>query len=334
MKHSNHLKIKISVLLISALFLSGCLMQRSTPVTRSGFFFDTLVNITVYDGPKESAADECIKMCEYYDSLLSMTVSGSDIGRINAAGTEPVKVSPETIELLEYAVDCYQRTNGAFDISVAPLDIIWSAARENKIPPDETAISEALSRVGLDGLKIDKEGSFVQKEDPSLMLDVGALGKGYVADRLKILLKERGVSSAVISLGGNILTIGSRPDKKPFRIGIKKPFSDSGEISATLNVSDLSVVTSGVYERCFIYNDRIYHHILDTGTGYPADTDLLGATIISTSSLDGDALSTECILLGLDEAMKMIDETPGVAAVFISSDHSLHYSGGAAKYIK
>nr|MCR5357979.1 FAD:protein FMN transferase [Lachnospiraceae bacterium] len=154
-----------------------------------------------------------------------------------------------------------------------------------------------------------------------------------VADKIKDMLISKGVKSAVISLGGNILTIGSKPDGNPFKIGIKEPFSDSGKIAASLNVSGMSVVTSGIYERYFMHDGKIYHHIIDTETGRPKDTDLTSATIISPSSLEGDALSTECLLLGLSDAVKLIENTPDTEAVFITADNTLHYTGGAEKYL-
>ncbi|MBR6469164.1 MAG: FAD:protein FMN transferase [Lachnospiraceae bacterium] len=335
MKHSNHHRLLICLALTVALILEGCSLYTSpnAQVTVSGFYFDTLVNITIYGTNDRSPADECLEICSYYDGLLSMTVESSDISRINNAGTEPVKVSGETIDLLEYAYRCYESSDGLLDISVAPASRLWMTARESKKLPDNDSISDAVSLTGLNRLNIDRERSVVSKDIPGLSLDVGALGKGYVADRLKEMLVSKGVKSAVISLGGNIITIGNRPDGTPFKIGIKQPFSDNGSVAATLNISGMSVVTSGIYERYFIVDDKLYHHILNPQTGMPADTDLSSATIISSSSLDGDALSTRCLLLGLDDSMTLIKNTPDAEAVFITRDNKLHYTEGADKYL-
>nr|MCR5357446.1 FAD:protein FMN transferase [Lachnospiraceae bacterium] len=226
MKHSNR-ALLIPVILF-ALLMQGCSGHAALndPVKRSGFYFDTLVTITVYGNEAESYADDCLSMCSYYEGLLSMTVDGSDISRINNAGTEAVTVSGETIELLEYAMDCYDSTQGALDISVAPASRLWTDARKSNELPSDDSLSDAVSHIGLDKLHVDTESLSVSKDDPSLSIDAGALGKGFVADKIKDMLISKGVKSAVISLGGNILTIGSKPDGNPFKIGIKEPFSD------------------------------------------------------------------------------------------------------------
>ena len=316
-----------------SILAGGCGGYRSkAPITRSGFYFDTLISITIYAYEDNSILDECFNMCDRYEQLLSMTVEESDISRINAAGTEPVYVSSDTVYLLEKAFEYRALSEGRLDISVAPLSALWTKARSSKTPPQDEEIDSLIPLIGLEGFTVDAGNCCVSKSDPDAMLDIGALGKGYVADKLKEMLTNRGVTSAIISLGGNILTIGSKPDGSDYHIGIKKPFSDN-EAAVSLSISDKSVVTSGVYERYFINNDKLYHHILDPETGSPCETDLLSATIISDSSLDGDALSTICLLYGLDGAMDLINKTPGVEAILISQDNKLHYTGGAESYL-
>ena len=334
MKKITTLKRSVTVILIFSLLLQGC-AKISAPknITRSGFFFDTLINITIYDTDDEALLDECFEMCGRYEKLLSMTVSGSDIYRINEAGTEPVSVSDDTVILLKEAFKYHDISEGMLDITVAPLSALWTDARSDMTPPNEEDILELLPHVDLVEISVDADANTVSKEDPAAMLDTGALAKGYIADRLKEFLTQKGVHSAIISLGGNIVTIGSKPDGSQFRIGIKKPFGQADEAAAALKVSDMSVVTSGIYERCFTYDARLYHHILDPNTGYPCDTDLSSATIIGSSSLEGDALSTICLLYGLDKAVELINNTPGTEAVFITRDDKIHYTGGAESYI-
>ena len=315
--------------------LSPASANRDSGFTRSGFCFDTLITITIYDADGEKLLDECFDMCSYYESLLSMTVSGSDISRINEADAGiPVPVSADTVDFIEASLRYYKGSDGRLDISVAPLTQLWTAARNSGTPPDRDTVASLIADIGADKLSYDRNMCTVTKREGSLMLDPGALGKGYVADRLKEMLMEHGIRSAIISLGGNILTIGSRPDGSPFRVGIRQPFADNGEIAASLKIKDRSVVTSGTYERYFIYGGELYHHILDTRTGCPAKTDLTGATVISDSSLDGDALSTICLILGLKDATALIENTPGVEAVFITEDGKLHYTEGAAYYLE
>ena len=324
-----------TVLIITSLLLQGCSESpRPEAITRSGFFFDTLISITIYDTDDENLLNRCFEMCRDYEDLLSMTVSGSDIARINEAGNEAVSVSSDTIMLLKAAKEYYLLSDGMLDVTIAPLSKLWTTSRKSGIPPSEEDIRTLLSHVNMDKVIIDTDRSAIIKEDPGIMLDTGALAKGFIADRLRGFLIENGVHSAIISLGGNIITLGSKPDGSPFRIGIQRPFGKASESAASLRVSDMSVVTSGVYERCFTYNDRLYHHILDPKTGWPKDSDLYSATIISSSSLDGDALSTICLLYGLNEAEELINNTPGVEAVFITRDNRLHFTEGARTYVE
>ena len=160
------------------------------------------------------------------------------------------------------------------------------------------------------------------------MIDLGALVKGYAADEMAAYLKSEGVSSGLINLGGNVLTIGSKPDGSMWRIGIRKPF-DSDAIIDTVEVSDQTVVSSGVYERYFEQDGVIYHHILDPDTGYPIENGIWGDSIICSSSLQGDALSTTCLALGVEKASELIESLDGVEAVFINDRLELTKAGEA-----
>lgn len=172
------------------------------------------------------------------------------------------------------------------------------------------------------------DGNLLTFAKEGMGLDLGAIAKGYIADRIKDYLLEQGVKSATINLGGNVLCVGEKPEGTPFKIGIQKPFSDRSETIAVMNISDKSVVSSGIYERYFEKDGKIYHHILNPATGYPYDNHLVSVTIISDKSVDGDGLSTSCFALGLDKGMELINSLPDVQAVFITDDYELHYSDG------
>lgn len=160
------------------------------------------------------------------------------------------------------------------------------------------------------------------------MIDLGAIAKGYIADRLKDFLVENQVTSATIDLGGNILCVGDKPDGSAFRIGIRQPFGDQGSPMLVVPVSGWSVVTSGIYERYFEEDGTLYHHILNPSTGYPCENNLLSVTILSEHSVDGDALSTTCFSLGLSDGMALIDSLDEIYAVFVTDDYNIHYSEG------
>ncbi len=314
-----------------ALMLSGC-GKASEPISRTGFYFDTAVTITVYDATDEPLIDTCFSLCQKYEELFSRTKEGSDVYRINHSQGKPVEVSPETISLLQTALSYAKLSNGRIDPTIAPLSSLWdfgvqAALDEEQVRiPDETQIQEGLSHVGYE--KIHLSGNQVVLEDPGASIDLGFVAKGYVADRLKEYLLEQGVEHALLDLGGNVLTLGSRPDGEPFRIGIQRPFDQGGSAAAILSVRDQSLVSSGVYQRYFEKDGRLYHHILDPQTGYPVENSLYSVTILSRSSLEGDALSTTCFCLGLEEGMKLIESLPGVEAVFITQDQVLHPSSG------
>lgn len=167
-----------------------------------------------------------------------------------------------------------------------------------------------------------------------MSVDLGCIAKGYIADRMKEYLVSHGVESATITLGGNVLCIGTHPDGTPFHIGIQKPFADRNETMAIADIEDLSVVTSGIYERYFQEDGVLYHHILNPDTGYPYDNDLTSVTIISQDSADGDGLSTACFALGLQEGLKLVEAAvPKAYGIFVTKDGGVHYSRDLQKDI-
>ena len=255
---------------------------------------------------------------EYLAALLSQGLS-------NNSGGAPVTVSDDTIETLETAKYFSELSDGAFDIAIAPLTSLWDFTAEDPKAPDDADIQKVLPLCSSDGVTIDGQDITLPSDD--IQFDVGAIAKGYIADRLKDFLVKKGVNSAIINLGGNVLCIGSKPDGTPFKVGIQKPFADRNETEAVMDITGKSVVSSGIYERCFKQGGKLYHHILNPQTGYPYENGLISVTIISDQSVDGDALSTTCFALGLEDGLKFA-EKKGVQAVFITEDYELHYTDG------
>ncbi|MDE7340131.1 MAG: FAD:protein FMN transferase [Lachnospiraceae bacterium] len=341
---------KISIFLILTMFLpllNGC-SANTEPVSRTGFYFDTVIQVTIYDAKKENCLDGCMQLAETYEKMLSPTVEGSDIWNINHSGGKPVIVSDETASLLKTALTYCEMTEGRIDLTMETVSSLWnfhsdesgsaqtapsastaldtpSAGTSDRIP-DQAAISEALSHVDYHNLLI--EGNTVTLLDPESRISLGFIAKGYIADQLKEYLLSQNIESAIINLGGNLLAVGQRPDGSPFQFGIQMPFEAQGTPITALPVSDRSVVSSGVYERYFYQDDTLYHHILDTSNGYPVQNTLLGVTILSDSSTMGDALSTTCFILGPEEGMRLVESLEDVEAVFITKDYVLHYSSG------
>ena len=301
------------------LLLAGCAGKQApaSPVTRNGFFFDTFVQITLYDTDDETILDGCMELANRYENMLSRTKEGSDIWNINHAGGKSVAVSEETANLIRIALSYSARTKGIFDPAIGTVSSLWNFSTEPKGPvPDASEIENALQHVGYEKVRV--EGNTVTVSDPALQIDLGAIAKGFIADRFREYLEERGVHSALINLGGNVLAIGEKPDGSPFQIGIQTPFSGQGQIFASVPLRGQSLVSSGNYERFFEENGVLYHHILDPATGYPADSGVLGVTILADDSVDADALSTICFLLGTEKGLDLIEHTEGAEALFIT----------------
>lgn len=303
--------------------LTACKPPKQPPVTQTGFHFDTVISITLYSGGDETVLDSCFKLADYYENLFSRTKEGSDIYRINHANGKATEIAPETAELLSVALNYATLTDGEVDPTIGSASGLWDFHEDAAhIPPDSESISTALTHVNFQNVQL--SGNIVTLTDPETVLDLGFIAKGYIADKLKEHLLSEGVTSALINLGGNVLCVGSKPDNSAFTIGIQEPFATTGTPITTVSARDSSVVSSGVYERYYEYEDRLYHHILDTTTGYPVDNDLLAVSILSENSTDGDALSTICLTLGYEKAFELVDSLEDIEAIFITTDYEMH----------
>ena len=346
--------ILCTVLVCPILLFTGCgnITDADTsttgnePISISSIKLNTAVQITIYDSQDKTLLDDCLALCDKYELIFSRTNENSELYKLNhrkdtsdedsnAVGqTIPYSVSgtagtwhisEDLASLLSEGLDITRESDGAFDIAIAPLTSLWDFTAEDPKVPDDADIQNALPLCSSDGVTIDGQDITLPSDD--IQFDVGAIAKGYIADRLKDFLVKKGVNSAIINLGGNVLCIGSKPDGTPFKVGIQKPFADRNETEAVMDITGKSVVSSGIYERCFKQNGKLYHHILNPKTGYPYDNSLISVTIISDQSVDGDALSTTCFALGLEDGLKFA-EKKGVQAVFITEDYELHYTDG------
>jgi len=312
---------KSLMLFLFPLLLSGCSLKTQEPISKTGIYFDTVIQIDIYDSNDTKLLNKCFEYCESFEQTISRTIETSEIYKINHSKGNPVEVSDVTLELLQKGIEYGDLTNGKFDITIAPLMELWDFKNNSGDVPSHNDILEALSHVNYKNIVID--GNKVSLSDPDAAIDLGGIAKGYMADYLKEYLVSEGIESALINLGGNILTVGSKPDGTPYNLGIQKPFDKQGTTITSVKVTDSSVVSSGVYERYFEVDNTLYHHILDTTTGYSCDNNLLGVTILSEKSVDGDALSTSCFVLGLDAGQKLIKTLDGVDAIFITEDYEL-----------
>ena len=345
--------ILCTVLVCPMLLFTGCQNTTGTstatekePISISSIKLNTAIQITIYDSQDKSLLDDCLALCDRYELIFSRTNENSELYKLNhrkdtsdkdpnadgqtipypISGTADTwHISEDLASLLSQGLSITRESDGAFDIAIAPLTSLWDFTAEDPKVPDDAAIQKALPLCSSDGVTIDDQDITLPSDD--IQFDVGAIAKGYIADRMKDLLVKKGVNSAIINLGGNVLCIGSKPDGTPFKVGIQKPFADRNETEAVMDITGKSVVSSGIYERCFKQNGKLYHHILNPKTGFPYDNSLISVTIISDQSVDGDALSTTCFALGLKDGLKFA-EKKGVQAVFITEDYELHYTDG------
>ncbi|WP_411335443.1 FAD:protein FMN transferase [Ruminococcus gauvreauii] len=313
-----------ALLLVPGFLISGCGSKQPEMVSRQGFYFDTVIGIEAYGNPDDvrDAVEHAFALCQDMEKTFSRTRSDSELYALNHRTEQSVEVSDELADVISAGLSYYELSEGRFDITIAPVSELWDFKSENPRVPDADAIAEAVKKV--DARKVHVQGNTVTFDSPDTMIDLGAIVKGYAADRLKEHMEEDGITSGMINLGGNVMTIGRKQDGTDWSVGIQKPFAERNETIATLRAPDCSVVSSGVYERYFETDGIRYSHILDASTGYPADTDLWQATVVTDSSMQGDALSTVCMLLGYEKARQLTDQLDGVQQVlFVGDDGSL-----------
>lgn len=329
-KKNNIIKKLSAVLTASALLLTGCSGAKSSTqtdqdLTYTDMLFDTVIKIQILDPADESILDGLKKLCEKYDTMFSATNTDSELYKLNHANGQPFTVSSETANLIREGIHYSELSGGAFDLTIEPVSALWDFKADKPTVPSSDAIAQAVSHV--DYTKVDIQDNTVTLEDPEAGIDLGAIAKGYIADQVKTYLKKQGIKHAIINLGGNVDVIGTKPDGSKYNIGIQKPFDESGEAITSVQLKDQTVVTSGIYERYFKKNGKLYHHILDPRTGYPCENNLYSVSIITDSSTKADALSTTCFLLGYEKGMELIQSMDGVEAIFITDDEKVHKIG-------
>ena len=336
-------------LILSPAIFSGCASKNNTaenadtssaePFSATAIKLNTAVTVTIYDSQDRGLLTDCMDLCDKYEKIFSRTASDSELYQLNhrelthVDGTDDTfQISDSLAELIKKGLYYSELSEGAFDIAIEPLTSLWDFTAEDPQVPEDRLIQEALPKCDYHNVSVNDNNEITLKNDDTA-IELGAIAKGYIADRLKDHLISQGVKSAIINLGGNVLCIGGKPDGSSFKIGIQKPFADRSETIAVMDIKDKSVVSSGVYERCFEQDGTLYHHLLNPKTGYPYDNGLIAVTIISDQSVDGDALSTTCFALGLEDGIKLAESLDDVQAFFVTSDYEIHYTKDFEKEI-
>ncbi len=324
------------------------------------FAMDTVIGLTVYGADAEASLKESADLIDRLDGVFSTERPDSEVYYLNNNGN--AACSDELIEVIKMSQELSHETDGAFNIALYPLSDAWGFFSKNYRVPDDTEIGELLLQTNPDNAEVlelparewsnavssgyaddEESGELlfgVRFKENGMKIDLGAIAIGYIADEVNELLTskdENALTGAMISLGGNISFIGSKPDGKPWRVGIQNPYGSQGDYIAVISIdglsdngmSAMSVDTAGIYERCFEQDGNYYHHIIDPATGYPADTDIVSATIISSDSAVADALSTIAILLGYDKTVELWRMGKyDFEMVLVKSDTSIYVTEG------
>lgn len=297
--------------------------------------FNTQVEIALYGSseeggfehnrkPVQAALQGAKSLCRDYERLFSRTLPHSDISRVNHAKGQPVRIDPRTFQLLVRAKEYCELSRGTFDITIGPAIKLWDF--KNGIVPDEGALARAIEHVRWQNLHLFEKGLgvyFAQLGDPEAALDVGGIAKGWIADALLDNLMSQGFMGAMANLGGNVAVAGHKPNAEPWNVGIRDPRNGNATIGK-VSLEGGSVVTSGIAERSFSKDDKVYHHILDPRTGMPVRSDALSVTVVCARSIDAEGFSTTLLALGSEEGSKLACEHPEIAqAIFVTKEGGL-----------
>ncbi|KRQ86729.1 Thiamine biosynthesis lipoprotein ApbE precursor [Caloramator mitchellensis] len=320
-------KIAFFILFITFIF-TGCNKANYEPVSKTDFYMGTVVTIKIYNKASDEIFNKAFDRIKDLENKFSINIEGTETLSISKNIGSFVKVSDDTFNVIQKGLYYSDLSGGRFDITIGPLVKIWGIGTDNAKIPNKDEIEWAKNLVNYKNVQTDESSKSVKLTGDEMLIDLGGIAKGYAADVLAETLKENGIKSAIINLGGNVYALGKKPDGSKYKIGIQTPFKARGEILGNIEVSDMSVVTSGIYERYFEDNGKTYHHILNPFTGYPVDNDLLSVSIISKKSVDGDALSTTVFSLGLKDGMEFVKKLDGIEAIFVTKDKKIYMTDG------
>jgi len=297
--------------------------------SRDIFAMDTYMNLKAYGKNSENALGDAVSEIERLEKILSVTDEKSDISEINNKISSTV--SDDTLKIIQTAVDIGDKTNGNLDITIYPVLKEWGFTTGNYRIPDRNTINKLLENV--DYKKIIVDGNKVSVPD-NFQIDLGALAKGYTSDRIMKIFKEKGIESAVISLGGNVQTMGKKPDGSLWKVGVVNPFSPDSQMGI-LEITDKAVITSGNYERYFTGEDgKKYCHIIDPSNGFPAENGLVSVTVISEDGLMCDALSTALFVSGLEKSTEYWQQYNNFDMILVSDSKEIYITEGIENCFK
>lgn len=299
--------------------------------SRTVFALGTVCSIQVFTERPQSEVEPVLQACthrlEELERHLSANAENSTLIDINnASGVSAVGVPADVYPLFKRAAFFAEKTGGAFNPVIGSVVKLWNIGFENARKPEDRDIRAALFRTDYKDLELTGSAIFLKKA--GMKLDLGAIAKGFAADELSRIVKQAGIAHALIDIGGTISTVGKRSDGNLWKIGIRDPRVQQGQPIISVPVENLSISTSGSYERYFEQDGVRYHHILDPATGYPVRNNLTAVSVFSHSATDADALSTACFVLGYERAVTLLSELSGTEALFIFDDNTVRMTDG------
>ena len=303
-----YIALLLAMVMVCAMALAGCAGKKGTsentasdeePYSRDIFAMDTYMTVSAYGDAGEKAVDAAVKEINRLDALLSTGKASSEVSELNA--NDGGKLSADTNALMDAALDLYKSTDHVFDITIYPVMKLWGFTDQNYKVPSDGDLKAALELVNASTLDYNKSKKTVDFTVKGTQIDFGGIAKGYTSATVAQLYRDLGVTSGLINLGGNVQTVGFKPDGSEWRIGIQHP-EDENNMLGVVQTHDQAVITSGGYERNFEEDGVVYHHIIDPSTGYPADSGLISVTIVSEDGTLADGLSTSLFIMGREKA--------------------------------
>jgi len=320
----------ICVIMLIVPLISACSSQERKSVSRTFFMFEAVLEVKIYDTDDETLLDKCKTFLERYEDVFSANRSTSELYKINNSSDTVCEISKDIYEVTERSLKICEMTDGRFDITVRPVSKLYDFRAESFAPPTEEEIKKALENVSYRNISVKEENGkyYLYRKNSGVQLDLGAVSKGYISDKLKEYLIGLGVESALIDLGGNMMCVGGNKDGdevRDFKIGIFDPTDPEGKDPIVVDVRDCCVITSGIYQRNAQYGGKTYHHILDARKGVPAEGEVESVSIVCKEGIMGDMLSTALFLLYEEGIKAELPEDTGVMCLY--KDGSREYDG-------
>ena len=328
---------------ISFMVLTGCTNSAKKTTTESSastkilkdpysdeqFLLGTYVRIRVYDEGKEAALKPAFDRVKELGDKITINQKGSEIDEVNEqAGIKPVKVSDDVYTLVKRAYEYSQDSQGGFDMAIGAITQLWRIGFDDARKPSQEEIDQALKLVDYHKIELNDQEKTVYLKEKGMIIDLGAIAKGYITDEVVKVLKKQDVTTAIVDLGGNVYVLGHSPrgENQDWTVGIQDPNMARGSVLGSIKERNKTLVTSGIYERYLEVDGKKYHHLFDPKTGYPFDNDIASVTIITDKSIDGDGLSTAVFSMGVKKGLEYVESelNNGTEAIFVTKDDKVY----------